>query len=156
MSNGGGAGGGSSFGGVQSAADAPDPNDVIAKLKAAPTQAAANFLKSMTLPLFAPVARSALRDPVRRQARLAFRAACVARNHTRAGHRRRRRWIDAIVPRLRVTPRKRRANRRERDAAVAKLSHRRETMGDSIRLKGAANLGGASRMPSATVGVPLI
>jgi hypothetical protein len=51
MSNGGGAGGGSSFGGVQSAADAPDPNDVIAKLKAAPTQAAATLLKVMTLPL---------------------------------------------------------------------------------------------------------
>jgi hypothetical protein len=39
MSNGGGGGGGgggSAFVGVQSAADAPDPNDVIAKLNAAP------------------------------------------------------------------------------------------------------------------------
>src|SRR5712691_3524988 len=59
MSNGGGAGGGGSFGGVQSAADAPDPNDAIAKLNAAPTQAAATLLKVMTLPLSAPVARSA-------------------------------------------------------------------------------------------------
>src|ERR1700751_1388360 len=59
MSNGGGAGGGSSFGGVQSAADAPDPNDAIAKLNAAPTQAAATLLKVMTLPLSTPVARSA-------------------------------------------------------------------------------------------------
>jgi hypothetical protein len=40
MSNGGG-----------SAADAPDPNDAIAKLNAAPTQAAATLLKVMTLPL---------------------------------------------------------------------------------------------------------
>jgi hypothetical protein len=40
MSNGGG-----------SAADAPDPNDAIAKLNAAPTQAAATLLKVMILPL---------------------------------------------------------------------------------------------------------
>jgi hypothetical protein len=51
MSNGGGGGGGGAFIGVRSAAGATDPNDVIAKLNAAPTQAAANFLKFMTLPL---------------------------------------------------------------------------------------------------------
>src|SRR5215471_13517940 len=100
MSNGGGAGGGGSFGGVQSAADAPDPNDAIAKLKAAPTQAAATLLKVMTLPLSAPVARSACPDLVRRHAKSSFRAACVARNHSRTDHRHCRRWIDAIVPRL--------------------------------------------------------
>jgi hypothetical protein len=56
MSNGGGA--------IPSAAEAPDPNDVIAKLNAAATQATANFLQVMTLPLSAPVA------PVRRYLRV--------------------------------------------------------------------------------------
>jgi len=56
MSNGGGGGGGGSAGlhvgvVVVSAAYAPDPNDVIAKLKAAATPAAATLLKVMTLPL---------------------------------------------------------------------------------------------------------
>ena len=46
--------------GEHDAAEAPDPNDVIAKLNAAATQATANFLQVMTLPLSAPVA------PVRR------------------------------------------------------------------------------------------
>jgi len=45
MSNGGGA--------IPSAAEAPDPNDVLAKLNAAATQATANFLQVMTLPLSA-------------------------------------------------------------------------------------------------------
>ena len=44
---------------VVSAARAIDPSDVIATLKAAATQAAATLLKVMTLPLSAPVARSA-------------------------------------------------------------------------------------------------
>jgi hypothetical protein len=52
MSNGGGGGDGvAGFHAVISAARAIDPNDVIARLNAAPTQAAANFLKVMTLPL---------------------------------------------------------------------------------------------------------
>jgi hypothetical protein len=51
MSNGGGA--------IPSAAEAPDPNDVIAKLNAAATQATANFLQVMTLPLSALLPRSA-------------------------------------------------------------------------------------------------
>src|SRR6516164_875723 len=63
MSNGGGAGAGSAGFHVGvvvvSAAYASDPNDVIAKLKATATPAAATLLKVMTLPLSTPVARSA-------------------------------------------------------------------------------------------------
>jgi hypothetical protein len=55
MSNGGDGGGGATgfhvVVVVVSAAYAPDPNDVIAKLKAAATPAAATLLKVMTLPL---------------------------------------------------------------------------------------------------------
>src|ERR1700730_12254041 len=55
MSNGGGGDGGCGFHAVKSAAEAIDPNDGTARLNAAPMQAAANFLESMTLPLFAPL-----------------------------------------------------------------------------------------------------
>src|ERR1700758_3152041 len=55
MSNGGGGGGGCGFHAVISAARAIDPNDVTARLNAAPMQAAANFLESMTLPLCLPL-----------------------------------------------------------------------------------------------------
>src|SRR3954452_15855201 len=95
----GGGGGGILNDGI-SAADAPDPHAATARLSAAPTQAGTNFLNSMTLSPFTPVARSTVAGPVRAQAKSPPRAACAKRDH-QSQCRQRRRWIDAIVPRLR-------------------------------------------------------
>src|SRR5947209_6170795 len=118
-------GGGSSFGGVQSAADAPDPNDAIAKLKAAPTQAAATLLKVMTLPLSAPVARSArpiwcadTQSPL--SARHAPRGTTAEPITDTVGV-----GSTQSSPDSTFISRKRRANRRTSDAAVAKVSRHR-------------------------------
>src|SRR5262252_8152111 len=150
MSNGGGAGGGGSFGGVQSAADAPDPN---AKLKAAPTQAAATLLKVMTLPLSAPVARSAC--PI---------WCADTQSPLSAQHASRETTAEPITdtvgvgstqssPDCTFISRKRRANRCTSDAAVAKVSRHRQRAGNFIRLRGGASLGTANRMTDTTSGV---
>jgi len=62
---------------VVSAARAIDANDVIAKLNAAPTQAAANFLEFMTLPLFYPCCPIRLPDLMHRRAKCSFHATWV-------------------------------------------------------------------------------
>jgi hypothetical protein len=153
MSNGGGAGGGGSFGGVQSAADAPDPNDAIAKLNAAPTQAAATLLKVMTLPLSAPVARSArpiwcadTQSPL--SARHASRGTTAEPITDSVGV-----GSTQSSPDCTFISRKRRANRRTSDAAVAKVSRHRQRAGNFIRLRGGASLGTANRMTDTTSGV---
>src|ERR1700751_2781594 len=153
MSNGGGAGGGSSFGGVQSAADATDPNDVIAKLNAAPTQAAATLLKVMTLPLSTPVARSArpiwcadTQRPL--SARHASRGTTAEPITDTVGV-----GSTQSSPDCTFISRKRRANCRTSHAAVAKVSRHRQRAGNFIRLRSGANLGSANRMTDTTPGV---
>jgi hypothetical protein len=157
MSNGGAAGGGGAAGFhvvvVVSAADAPDPNDAIAKLNAAPTQAAATLLQVMTLPLSAPVARSAC--PIWCADTQSPLSARHASRETTAEP------ITDIVgvgstqssPDCTFICRKRRANRRTSDAAVAKVSRHRQRAGDFIRLRSGANLGTANRMTDTTLGV---
>jgi hypothetical protein len=143
MSNGGGGDGGCGFHAVISAARAIDPNDVTARLNAAPMQAAANFLESMTLPLCYPCCPIHLPALVRRHAKCSFRAALRGSKAES---------ITDIVdvgstqssPDCVVISRKPCANRRKPGAAVAKVSHQRERVGDSMSLKNAANLGSAS------------
>jgi len=48
------------------------------------------------------------------------------------------------------------ANRRKHGGAVAKTSHQCETVGDSISLKSAANLGTVSGMAATTLDMPRI
>src|SRR5262245_10221200 len=103
MSSGGGGDGGCGFHAVISAARAIDPNDVTAKLNAAPMQAAANFLESMTLPLCYPCCPIQQPALVRRHAKCSYRAA-LRGPQSRVDHRHDRCWIDAIVPRLRPHP----------------------------------------------------
>jgi hypothetical protein len=149
MSNGGGA----AFGGVQSAADAPDPNDTIAKLKAAPTQAAATLLKVMTLPLSTPVARSA------RPIWCADTQSPLSARHASPGTTAEPITDTVGVGSTQSSPdctfisRKRRANRRTSDAAVAKVSRHRQRAGNFIRLRSGASLGTANRMTDTTAGV---
>jgi len=151
MSNGGGGDGGCGFHAVKSAAEAIDPNDVTARLNAAPTQTAANFLKVMTLPLFAPL----LPDPpcptsyVEKQSQNSAQRADTPEPDT----------DDVGVGSTQSSPDcalisgKPCANRRKPGAVVAKVSHQRERAGDSISLKSAANLGGASRAMDTTAGI---
>jgi len=138
---------------VVSAADAPDPNDAIAKLNAAPTQAAATLLQVMTLPLSAPVARSA--RPIWCADTQSPLSARHASRETTAEP------ITDIVgvgstqssPDCTFISRKRRANRRTSDAAVAKVSRHRQRAGNFIRLRSGASLGTANRMTDTTSGV---
>jgi hypothetical protein len=160
MSNGGGAGAGSAGFHVGvvvvSAADAFDPNDVIAKLNAAATPAAATLLKVMTLPLSAPVARSACpiwcadtQSPL--SARRASRETTAEPITDTVGV-----GSTQSSPDCTFISRKRRANRRTSDAAVAKVSRHRQRAGDFIRLRGGASLGTASRMTDTTPGAAAI
>src|SRR5262249_14522247 len=157
MSNGGGGGAGAAGFHVGvvvvSAAYAPDPNDVIAKLKAAATPAAATLLQVMTLPLSAPVARSACpiwcadtQSPL--SARHASRETTAEPITDTVGV-----GSTQSSPDCTCISRKRRANRRTSEAAVAKVSRHRQRAGDFIRLRGGASLGTASRMPDTTPGV---
>jgi hypothetical protein len=135
-----------------SAADAPGPNDMIAKLNAAPTQTKAHFSKVMTFAPLPLLLDPSLRGPVRRQ-----KDACHARHAPRVTPKPDTGNVGdgstQSSPDCALLSRKRYANRgrsRKDSTAVTKLSQQEKKPSDFITLECADNLGGASRTSTAT------